>query len=145
MMGIILILLACLIASPVLGQQSVTGRWMTADNGGVVGLAACGTMICGTVDGITKFKPNGAPPVDVDGRSRCHLQIISDLVLDEPGLWAGHITNPDDGKTYSIHISLDREGKLLMRGYIGIPLLGRTTVWTRYHGNLTPDCHLVRN
>jgi uncharacterized protein (DUF2147 family) len=141
----ILVLLACLVASPALAQQSVTGRWMTADNGGVVVLTACGTMICGTVDGITGFRPNGTAPVDVNGRSRCHLQIISDLVLEEPGLWAGHITNPDDGKVYSIHISLDPEGKLRMRGYIGIPLLGRTTIWTRYEGKLTPDCHLAHS
>jgi uncharacterized protein (DUF2147 family) len=145
MMRKILVLLLVLMAAPVMAQQSVIGRWMTADDGGVVALSACGTMICGAVDGITGFRPNGAPPLDVDGRSRCHLQIISDLVLEEPGLWAGHITNPDDGKTYSIHISLDPEGKLRMRGYIGIPLLGRTTVWTRYQGKLTPDCHLVRN
>jgi hypothetical protein len=32
-----------------------------------------------------------------------------------------------------------------MRGYIGIPLLGRTTIWTRYEGKLTPDCHLAHS
>jgi uncharacterized protein (DUF2147 family) len=145
MRNIVPLLLLLLMASPVSAQQSVTGLWMTADNGGVVGLAACGPAICGTVDGITGFRPNGAAPVDINGRSRCHLQIIGDLAPEEPGLWAGHITNPDDGKTYSINISLDPQGKLRMRGYIGIPLLGRTTVWTRYAGKLTPDCHLARN
>jgi uncharacterized protein (DUF2147 family) len=140
-----LTLLLLLIATPALAQPSVTGRWMTADNGGVVALTACGTAICGSVEGITGFRPNGAAPVDVNGRSRCHLQIIPDLVLEEPGLWSGHITNPDDGKTYSINISLDPQGRLRMRGYIGIPLLGRTTIWTRYEGKLTPDCHLARN
>jgi uncharacterized protein (DUF2147 family) len=145
MTRILLILLFIFMAPAVRAEQSVLGLWMTADNGGVVKLEPCGAMICGIVDGITGFRSNGAPPVDNKGRSRCHLQIISDLVLEEPGLWAGHITNPDDGNVYSIHISLDPEGKLRMRGYIGIPLLGRTTVWTRYEGKLTPDCHLVRH
>ena len=145
MIRMMLILMLIFMAPSAQADQSVLGLWMTADNGGVVGLEPCGAMICGKVDGITGFRPNGAPPVDVNGRSRCHLEIISDLVLEEPGLWAGHITNPDDGNVYSIHISLDPEGKLRMRGYIGIPLLGRTTVWTRYQGKLTPDCHLVRH
>ena len=140
-----LVFLFLLVAAPALAQPTIMGKWMVADNGGVITLARCGTSICGTVDGITGFRPNGAAPVDINGRSRCHLQIIPDLVLEEPGLWSGHITNPDDGKTYSINISLDPAGQLRMRGYIGIPLLGRTTIWTRYDGKLTPDCHLARN
>jgi uncharacterized protein (DUF2147 family) len=138
-----LIVLVCLMSLPAWAQRDLPGPWMTADNGGVVTLAACGTKICGTVEGITGFRPNGATPVDINGRSRCHLQIIADLVQDEPGSWSGHITNPDDGKTYSINVSLDPAGRLRLRGYIGIPLLGRTTIWTRYTGKLTPDCHLV--
>jgi uncharacterized protein (DUF2147 family) len=141
-----LILLACLIASPALAQeQSPIGSWLTEDNGGVVTLRHCGAMICGSVEGVTEFQPNGAPPVDYQGRSRCHLTIINDLHLDEPGVWAGHITNPDDGNVYSIHISIDAQGKMRMRGYIGIPLLGRTTIWTRFQGHVTPDCHIERN
>ena len=141
----ILLLLSCFVASPALADPAILGYWMTADNGGVVGLHTCGASVCGTVDGITGFRPNGSAPVDVNGTSRCHLQIIGDLQPDDDGVWAGHITNPDDGKTYSIHISLDPQGKLRMRGYIGIPLLGRTTIWTRYQGKLTPDCHLTRS
>ena len=110
----------------------------------MVTLRPCDGAICGVVEGLTGFRPDGSPPLDVQGRSRCHLTIIGDLQLSEPGVWAGHITNPDDGKMYSIHISLDPQGRMRMRGYIGIPLLGRTTIWTRYQGRLTPDCHIVR-
>ena len=144
MMRKLLIVMICLGIHPALAQNSLLGRWMTEDGQGVVALQPCGAAICGTVEGIAKFQPNGAPPVDFEGRSRCHLPIISDLVVEEPGVWAGHITNPDDGKVYSIHISIDPQGKMRMRGYIGIPLLGRTTVWTRYPGKLMPDCHIAR-
>ena len=144
MIRMALFLLVCFLAQPAAAQQSVLGRWMVADNGGVVALQPCGgTVICGVVEGITGFQANGAAPVDVNGHSRCHLTIIPDLRLDQPGSWSGHITNPDDGNVYSIRITLDPQGRLHMRGYIGIPLLGRTTVWTRYPGKLTPDCHLA--
>jgi uncharacterized protein (DUF2147 family) len=136
-----------LVAAPAAAQQTPVGRWMTADNGGVVALQPCSPgsdTLCGTVDGITGFQSNGAAPVDVQGRSRCHLGIISDLTPAEPGFWTGHITNPDDGKVYSIRVSVDPDGRLHMRGFIGIPLLGKTTIWTRYRGRLTPDCHLER-
>lgn len=131
-------------ALPAAAQPGLAGPWMTQDSGGVVTLAPCGTKLCATVDGITGFRPNGDPPVDVRGRSRCHLRIIDDLEDEEPGSWAGHITNPDDGKTYAIHITLDAQGRMRMRGFIGVPLLGRTTIWTRYTGRLTPDCHIER-
>ena len=130
-------------ASPAGVQNAVGGQWVTAGNGGIVALRPCGSGMCGTVDGITGFQANGDPPVDVHGRSRCHLTIIPDLQLDADGVWGGHVTNPDDGKTYTIQITLDPEGRLRMRGYIGIPLFGLTTVWTRFGGRLTPDCHIV--
>jgi hypothetical protein len=30
-----------------------------------------------------------------------------------------------------------------MRGYIGLPILGRTVFWTHFTQRLTPDCHIV--
>ncbi len=40
--------------------------------------------------------------------------------------WQGQIYDPESGKTYSSRMSVDRNGDLKMRGYIGTPLLGRT-------------------
>jgi uncharacterized protein (DUF2147 family) len=141
-MRICLIVLLVLAASRAWAQPTILGSWLTEDRGGVVTLRPCSAGVCGTVDGVTAFQPNGGPPLDYRGQSRCHLQIVPDLHQDDPGHWSGHITNPDDGKTYNIKISLDERGRLAMRGYIGIPLLGRTTLWSRFNGRLTPDCHI---
>lgn len=122
---------------------TILGPWMTEDRGGVVTMRPCGANLCGTVEGVVTFQPNGGPPLDYRGVSRCHMQIIPDAHEDRPGTWFGHITNPDDGKIYTIKITLDDQGRLAMRGYIGIPLLGRTTLWTRFTGRLTPDCHIL--
>ena len=33
-----------------------------------------------------------------------------------------------------------RDGHLLLRGYVLLPLLGQTQTWTRYTGKLAADC-----
>lgn len=46
----------------------------------------------------------------------------------------GKIYDPPSGKTYSCKAWLEN-GKLHLRGYMGIALLGKTVVWHRYTGN----------
>ena len=44
----------------------------------------------------------------------------------------GHILDPNDGKIYKVRLSpVDGGKKLEVRGYIGMPLLGRTQTWLR--------------
>jgi uncharacterized protein (DUF2147 family) len=46
------------------------------------------------------------------------------------GVWrGGRIYDPETGKTYKCTLRLAADGTLKVRGYIGISLLGRTTVW----------------
>jgi len=43
----------------------------------------------------------------------------------------GTVVDPESGSVYKGKIWAEGTGKLHMRGYIGISLLGRTEVWTR--------------
>ena len=44
----------------------------------------------------------------------------------------GDILDPNNGKVYTAKMKLvDNGAKLDVRGYIGVPLLGRTQTWTR--------------
>ena len=44
----------------------------------------------------------------------------------------GKIYDPESGKTYSCKMWYDGgPGKLKVKGYVGISILGRTTLWTR--------------
>lgn len=43
----------------------------------------------------------------------------------------GKIYNGENGKTYDANISLQPDGKLRLRGYVGTPMFGETQVWTR--------------
>ena len=47
--------------------------------------------------------------------------------------WSGgRILDPDNGKEYSVKFTPGNDGRTLeVRGYIGMPMLGRTQVWQR--------------
>ncbi|MCG8688511.1 MAG: DUF2147 domain-containing protein [Desulfobacterales bacterium] len=80
--------------------------------------------------------PNGTPRLDsnnpdVSLRSRpmVGIELLSHFRFDN-GKWVdGHIYDPKNGKTYKCNISISEDGKLHVRGYIGLSLLGRTTIW----------------
>jgi uncharacterized protein (DUF2147 family) len=44
----------------------------------------------------------------------------------EDGRWQGKIYDPKTGNTYNSRMWVDGEGRLKMRGYVGVPMLGRT-------------------
>ena len=52
---------------------------------------------------------------------------------DDKGLWdGGEILDPNEGKTYKVRMKpIDGGKRLELRGYIGVPLLGRTQTWIR--------------
>ena len=52
---------------------------------------------------------------------------------DEKGVFGGgDILDPNNGKVYKVKLTLtDNGSKLDVRGYIGMPMLGRTQTWTR--------------
>ncbi len=43
----------------------------------------------------------------------------------------GTIYNPEDGDTYQSNLSLDDQDTLTVRGYVGIPLFGKSQTWKR--------------
>jgi uncharacterized protein (DUF2147 family) len=43
----------------------------------------------------------------------------------------GAIYSAEDGKTYKANLSLQADGTLRLRGYVGAPILGKTQIWTR--------------
>ena len=81
---------------------------------------------------------NGKPKLDelnADPKSRTRprlgLQVLSDFVKDGDKKYTdGTIYDPLNGKTYSCNIT-NSGSTLSIRGYIGISLFGRTTVWSK--------------
>lgn len=45
--------------------------------------------------------------------------------------WQGEIYNPVEGKTYKAYAKFQSEKVLKVRGYVGVPALGRTIYWDK--------------
>lgn len=59
------------------------------------------------------------------------LVIIRDMEKSGEEWQNGHILDPENGKEYKCKLSLQDENTLNIRGYIGLPLIGRTQTWYR--------------
>ncbi|NPT59501.1 DUF2147 domain-containing protein [Paraburkholderia elongata] len=60
------------------------------------------------------------------------MTIINDMKKDGDGWDQGQILDPENGKVYKCKMHLEDGGnKLVVRGYIGVSLLGRSQTWIR--------------
>jgi hypothetical protein len=56
------------------------------------------------------------------------IDLLSEYRFDD-GQWRGRIYDPESGKVYSSRMKVEKDGRLHMRGYIGVPMLGRTAIF----------------
>ncbi|HKI85395.1 MAG TPA: DUF2147 domain-containing protein [Thermoanaerobaculia bacterium] len=74
------------------------------------------------------------PDPSLRGRPIVGLEILRGFKYDGKDVWGGGtIYDPKKGKTYRCKITLEPDGTLFVRGFIGFSWLGRTTVWTPAH------------
>ena len=60
------------------------------------------------------------------------MNLLKDLVFDGKNEWVnGDIYDPNSGSTYRSKVKLLNAQTLHVRGYFGIPLLGKTMVFSR--------------
>ncbi|XOV84350.1 MAG: DUF2147 domain-containing protein [bacterium] len=71
---------------------------------------------------------NNNPDPELQGRALLGLNLLTAYRYRD-GRWQGKIYDPESGNTYSSRMSVDRQGRLNMRGYIGAPMFGRTAVF----------------
>ena len=117
------------------------GRWLSQDHNGVFEIAECGPTLCGRLIGM---RYQGAMPTDHSGHPQCGLMMLTGFVrdADDPSRWSGIILDPDNDRRYHAEIWSPGPGLLNLRGYLLLPLFGRTERWTRYDGAIGPECHL---
>jgi len=66
------------------------------------------------------------------GKPIVGMTIAWGLRRDGDAWSGGRILDPDNGKEYSVKFTPGNDGRTLeVRGYIGMPMLGRTQVWQR--------------
>ena len=66
------------------------------------------------------------------GKPIVGMVIMKGLKKSSPGSWSGgEILDPEEGEIYKVKVTMVNDKTLEIRGYIGIPLLGRTQTWVR--------------
>jgi uncharacterized protein (DUF2147 family) len=114
---------------------------MTEGGRSHVQIFQCGPNLCGRIVWLREpLGKDGQPKVDAknpDPAKRNQkivgLQIMWNFAKSsDPGEWeSGRIYNPEEGEVYKCTMKLRPDGKLEVRGYIGISLLGKTQYWER--------------
>ena len=128
----------------------MTGTWLTASGVAQVRIGPCSDASAGPICGyiVNLINPKGpdgqvvAPDAATDYRNE-NPALRSRKVIGMPLIWGfkktadpnafedGKIYNGENGKTYNANISLQPDGKLRLRGYVGTPMFGETQLWTR--------------
>ncbi len=142
---LVLILLLPLVSLRVVFAEALSpvGFWQTIDDEthqprSIVQIWQQGDELRGKV--IKAFYKPGESAKDVC--SKCTGINHNRLILGMTFLWGmtqqddrwtgGKILDPQNGKIYKCRLSLSPDGQQLMvRGYIGAPILGRTQTWLR--------------
>ena len=93
------------------------------------GGALCGRLVCLRSEADSPELDRENPDPALRNRQLVGIVLVEDLMADPevPGLWRnGTIYDPANGRSYSAAARLDGPDRLLLRGYLGIPLFGRT-------------------
>ena len=140
-------------ALPVLAvdADAILGVWATDPEGGGgqahIEIYAVGDLYSGKIvwleeplytagdedgeEGEPKVDKNNSDPA-LQSRPIMGLELMKGFKFDGKGTWKkGTIYDPDNGKTYKCKVRIGDDGKLNVRGYIGVSILGRTSLWTR--------------
>src|SRR5262245_28525605 len=136
------LLLAC--SGQAWGQASTpVGLWETVSDrtgqaDGMVRIVAVDDEYVGTVVAVISPPAKSANPLcekckgELKDKPIVGMTILRGVKRLPDGWSNGEILDPDDGKVYKCRLTLiDGGAKLEVRGYIGIPLLGRTQTWSR--------------
>lgn len=127
--------------------NSPMGWWLDQTGKAGIFISQCGNDLCGRIGWLRKpLNAAGKPVLDVHNantalrdRKVCGLWMLGNFVADGSDAWKdGWIYDPASGKTYRSVMHLAADGTLHVRGYVGIPLFGRSETWTRPAAPLTP-------
>jgi uncharacterized protein (DUF2147 family) len=76
----------------------------------------------------TQRRDDQNPDETLQQRPLIGLDLLRDYLFEDKR-WQGKIYDPESGNVYSSRMEVSRDGKLKMRGYIGLPMIGRTAIF----------------
>ncbi|MBJ6726501.1 DUF2147 domain-containing protein [Geomesophilobacter sediminis] len=141
--------LLLLIASRALAftADDILGIWTDEEQRSKIEIFHCADHYCGKIVWLKEavFAPGdthgaaGQPRTDwhnpdpaLKDRKLLGLRIMDGFDFRGDDTWGGgQIYDPRSGKTYKGRIRMESKNRLFLKGYVGIPLFGRSTTWTR--------------
>jgi uncharacterized protein (DUF2147 family) len=132
-------------AAPVVAQvdsamaNAILGEWLTGEKTSKILIYKDGDEYLGKISWLKEPERDGKPRVDeknpeerLRNQPLMGLVILRGFTFDGEDTWTGgKIYDPKSGNDYSAKMTLADPKTLNLRGYILIPLLGRTETWTR--------------
>ena len=119
-------------------MPAIDGIWLSGDGDGWVEINATAKGLSGVITGspnTSEERPDTDeknPDPGLRDRLLIGLNLFAGFEYEGDGRWSGGtIYDPNSGKTYRCIVTLVDGSTLKVRGYIGVPLLGRTETWTR--------------
>ncbi len=120
-------------------DDAIVGVWLTGERDGYIKIYKNDDTIEGLV--FRSLKPEDVNRVDVNNpdpkmrnQSLLGLVIMKGFNFDGVNRWTGgQLYDPNTGNTYQGNLELIDGDQLALRGYVGIPLFGRTENWTRHN------------
>ncbi|RTQ33099.1 DUF2147 domain-containing protein [Variovorax gossypii] len=124
-------------------QTSPTGLWKNMDDvsgkpRALIRITESGGMLLGRIEKVFPGPQEDSNPrcTKCEGTNKdapvVGLEILSGLSREGGEYVGGQILDPDNGKVYRSKLRLSDNGrKLDVRGYIGVPMLGRSQTWLR--------------
>jgi uncharacterized protein (DUF2147 family)/peroxiredoxin len=109
----------------------IEGVWRTASGNLDVEIKPCGAAFCGTVVRVLSNKSMADPSVDLRDKPGLGLVVLSNFLPAGDGSYAGFVYDREAVQTYRCNLSLDASDHLVVHGYLGWPVLGRSQLWTR--------------
>ncbi len=125
---------------------SPLGLWLTQNERSVVSIKECDKGLCGQIywiikDGMKTDSKNPNPKLRT--QPLCGLEILYNFKQHQKNkkVWEdGKIYKADEGDIYNATLTALDEKTLRLRGYVGVPLFGKTQLWTRVSEKDYPRC-----
>lgn len=130
-------------------NSPLKGSWQTIDDStqqprSIIKITQSGDNITGKIVKINFWKDENPTDVCKDCTDSRKNQLILGMTIltdvsQNDGYWSAQILDPKNGKVYQCRLTLEDANTLIVRGYVGIPLFGRTQIWHRVNEKKLDD------
>lgn len=123
------------------------GLWLTENQRSAISVTPCvndQSTVCGQIhwiiEGGMQYDTKN-PDETRRNQPMCGLVILGGFHQSDANNWVdGEIYKADEGDFYKASLQMLPSGKMLVRGYVGMPLFGKSQTWTRVNPADYPQC-----